>query len=70
MQEQAFALLTIIMYAGNSGKNELKLAIKSRSCQILGQVITFIENATYKCEHASGENTSECLSLLVQFEEV
>jgi hypothetical protein len=32
--------------------------------------MSYVENATYKCERASGENASECLSLLVDLNEV
>jgi len=70
MQEHAFALLTIMMYAGSNGKDALKEAMRSRSSQVLAKIMSYIENATYKCEHASGENASECLSLLVSFDEI
>ena len=30
----------------------------------------YIENATYKCERPSGENASECLSLIVESPEI
>jgi len=32
----------------------------------LQTIMRYIENATYKCEKASGENASECLSYVVE----
>ena len=43
----------------------LKEALVAQSGEILVKVMGFIEHATNKCEQASGENASECLSLLV-----
>ena len=34
---------------------------------ILQAVIQFVELATYKCERPSGENASECLSILADY---
>ena len=32
--------------------------------------MSYIENATYKCERPSGENACECLSLIVDNPEI
>jgi hypothetical protein len=67
MQEHAFGLLTIMMY---SKRENLRDAVRSKGKLVLERIMSYIENATYKCERASGENASECLSLLVGFDEV
>lgn len=71
MQESSFALLTLMLYNINTSQATkgplagLKEAVVAKSGEILQSILGFIENATYKCEQASGENASECLSVLI-----
>lgn len=67
MQESAFALLSSLFYAGQSQK-AIREAVESRVRSILERFMAFVTNATYKCERPSGENASECLSLLVDLD--
>jgi hypothetical protein len=58
------------MYSDTTKTRGTYKAIQSRSQAILETIVRYIENSTYKCERASGENASECLSLLVELEDV
>ena len=48
----------------------LSTAAFAKSPAILQCVLIFIKNATHKCELPSGENVSECLSLIVDRKEI
>lgn len=66
MQENSFAIISSMLYSNfkPDQKPSLKVIAQSKSVLILQTVVSYIENATYKCERPSGENASECLSLI------